>query len=138
MTDVKKMYPMTDVKRVQKWLMFGVEFFKYIDYKIHRGLMTQLTVVFLDFSQQVRDSLLVCGARTGEVSKKKTVKLPGVEGDGWQSRDKGFLNLPCFKINQYLNNQVNGHFSKPIPQTLFVFTGEIFSIFSFVVFLLSS
>ena len=105
MTDVKKMYPMTDVKRVQKWLMFGVEFFKYIDYKIHRGLMTQLTVVFLDFSQQVRDSLLVCGARTGEVSKKKTVKLPGVEGDGWQSRDKGILNRPCFKINQYLKKK---------------------------------
>ena len=134
MTDVKKMYPMTDVKRVQKWLMFGVEFFKYIDYKIHRGLMTQLTVVFLDFSQQVRDSLLVCEARTGEVSTKKTVKL---WRDGWQSRDKGFLNLPCFKINQYLNNQVNGHFSKPIPQTLFVFTGEIFSIFSLVAFLSS-
>ena len=116
--------------------MFGVEFFKYIDYKIHRGLMTQLTVVFLDFSQQVRDSLLVCGARTGQVSTKNPVKL-GVEGDGWQSRDKGFLNLPCFKINLYSNNQDNGHFSKPIPHTLFVFTGEIFSIFSLVAFLSS-
>ena len=59
--------------------MIGGEFFKYIDYEIHRGLMTQLTVLFLDFSQQVRDSLLVCEARTGEASKKKTVKL-GLKG----------------------------------------------------------
>ena len=55
--------------------MFGVEFFKYIDYKIHRGLMTQLTVVFLDFSQQVRDSLW--GEDPGGLNKENSEAVKG-------------------------------------------------------------